>query len=136
MVKLVSRDLGAKLLECMAEKLNFSFEIILSPISGLANSNGTWDGVIGFVQSGEVDMGLGTLSISEERMKVVDFSVPYVILKQIFIVKKPGSMPKVTTFPYPFTQNAWILYALMILTAAVLFQRIMFRNTTLLGVSY
>ncbi|GFW77159.1 uncharacterized protein TNCV_2725891 [Trichonephila clavipes] len=99
------KELEAKLLECLAEKLNFSFEIILSPRSGLANSNGTWDGVIGLVQSGEVDMGLGTLSISGERIKVVDFSVPYNILKQIFVVKEPGSMPKITVFTYPFTRK-------------------------------
>ncbi|GFY54147.1 uncharacterized protein TNIN_12681 [Trichonephila inaurata madagascariensis] len=127
------KGLEAKLLECLAEKLNFSFEIILSPISGLANINGTWDGVIGLVQSGEADMGLGTLSISGERMKAVDFSVPYNILKKIFVVKEPGPMPKITAFTYPFTQNAWILYALMILTATVLFRRIMFRKATLLG---
>ncbi|GFY74647.1 uncharacterized protein TNIN_402791 [Trichonephila inaurata madagascariensis] len=127
------KGLEAKLLECLAEKLNFSFEIILSPISGLANINGTWDGVIGLVQIGEADMGLGTLSISGERMKAVDFSVPYNILKKIFVVKEPGPLPKITAFTYPFTQNAWILYALMILIATVLFQRIMFRNATFLG---
>ncbi|GFS43295.1 lig_chan-Glu_bd domain-containing protein [Nephila pilipes] len=37
------------------------------------------------------------------------------------------------SFTYPFTVNTWILYALMILAATVLFQKVMFRNATLLG---
>ncbi|GFQ98784.1 lig_chan-Glu_bd domain-containing protein [Trichonephila clavata] len=41
-------------------------------------------------------------------------------------------MPKITAFTYPFTQYAWVLYALMIFTATVVFQRIMLRNSTLL----
>ncbi|GFT36245.1 lig_chan-Glu_bd domain-containing protein [Nephila pilipes] len=42
-------------------------------------------------------------------------------------------MPKVTAFIYPFSQNVWVLYTLMILAATVLFQRMMLRRATLLG---
>ncbi|GFT32927.1 lig_chan-Glu_bd domain-containing protein [Nephila pilipes] len=66
-------------------------------------------------------------------MKAVDFSIPYYVLQKAFIAKEPGLMPKITAFTYPFSRNAWILYVLMILAATVLFQRVIFRNTTLLG---
>ncbi|GFR09677.1 uncharacterized protein TNCT_65191 [Trichonephila clavata] len=122
-----------KLLECLAGKLNFEFEILISSVGGSRYSNGTWNGVIGLVQNGEADIGLSALSFSEERLEVVDFSNSYMALEKIFIVKEPGQMPKITAFTYPFTQNVWVLYALMILAATVLFQRIMFRNSTLLG---
>ncbi|GFS39626.1 lig_chan-Glu_bd domain-containing protein [Nephila pilipes] len=123
------------MLQCLADKLNFAIELFLSPNAqfGSRHSNGTWDGVIGLVQSGQADIGLQSLSISEERMKAVNFSIPYYVLQKAFIAKEPGLMPKITAFTYPFNRNAWILYVLMILAATVLFQRVIFRNTTLLG---
>ncbi|GFV93166.1 uncharacterized protein TNCV_573051 [Trichonephila clavipes] len=129
--KIVLDGVEGKMLECLAEKLNFEFEIFLPFGGGSANSNGTWDGVIGLVQSGEADMGLGSLTISEDRLKAVDFSVEYSTLKKLFVIKEPSQMPKITAFSYPFTRNAWILYVLMVLAATVLFQRIMFKNATL-----
>ncbi|GFY61482.1 lig_chan-Glu_bd domain-containing protein [Trichonephila inaurata madagascariensis] len=95
--------------------------------------NGTWDGVIGLVQGEEADIGLGFLALSEERFEAIDFSNSYGALEKVFAAKEPGQMPKITAFTYPFSQNVWIFYTLMILAATVLFQRIMFRNATLLG---
>ncbi|GFY40186.1 lig_chan-Glu_bd domain-containing protein [Trichonephila inaurata madagascariensis] len=131
--KTVPGGTDGKLLDCLAEKLNFEFEILTSPGGGTRYRNGTWNGIIGLVQKEEADMGFGILSLSEERLEVVDFSNSYMSLEKIFTVKEPGQMPKITAFTYPFTRNVWILYALMILAATVLFQRIMFRNATLLG---
>ncbi|GFR09650.1 hypothetical protein TNCT_65081 [Trichonephila clavata] len=68
-----------KLLECLAEKLNFEFEILTSSVGGSRYSNG----VIGLVQKGEADMGLSVLSFSEERLEVVDFSNSYMALEKI-----------------------------------------------------
>ncbi|GFT29787.1 lig_chan-Glu_bd domain-containing protein, partial [Nephila pilipes] len=124
-----------EMLQCLADKLNFEIELYFSPNGqfGTRHSNGTWDGVIGLVQSGEADIGVQSLSISEDRMQAVDFSIPYFVHQKAFTVKEPGLMPKITAFTYPFTMNAWILYVLMILAATVLFRRVIFRNTTLLG---
>ncbi|GFQ64350.1 lig_chan-Glu_bd domain-containing protein [Trichonephila clavata] len=133
--KYVLDGLEGKLFKCLAEKLNFEFEIVESPNGqyGSSNNNGTWDGVIGLVQSGNADMGFGALSISEKRLEVVDFSNAYIVLQKSFVTKEPSQMPKITAFIYPFTLNVWILYTLIILATTVLFQRIMFRNSTLLG---
>ncbi|GFV38656.1 glutamate receptor ionotropic, delta-1 [Trichonephila clavipes] len=133
--KYVLDGVEGKLLQCIAEKLNFEFEILYSPNGqfGTSNSNGTWDGVIGLVQSGKADMGFGALCITEERLEVIDFSISYNVLQKSFITKEPSQLPKITVFTYPFTLNVWILYALMILAVTVLFQRVMFRNATLLG---
>ncbi|GFS89653.1 uncharacterized protein NPIL_315791 [Nephila pilipes] len=123
-----------KMLECLSDKLNFKIEFFLSPNGqfGSRHSNGTWNGIIGLVQSGKVDMGVQSLSISEERFEAIDFSIPYYVLQKAFVTKEPGEMPKITAFTYPFSRNVWILYVLMILATAILFQRIIFRNSTLL----
>ncbi|GFY61484.1 lig_chan-Glu_bd domain-containing protein [Trichonephila inaurata madagascariensis] len=131
--KIVLSGMEGKLLDCLAEKLNFEFKILPTHTGGSRHSNGTWDGVIGLVQREEADIGLGFLALSEERFEAIDFSNSYGALEKVFAAKEPGQMPKITAFTYPFSQNVWIFYTLMILAATVLFQRIMFRNATLLG---
>ncbi|GFT90447.1 uncharacterized protein NPIL_342811 [Nephila pilipes] len=133
--KLVLNGVEGKLVQCIADKLNSVVEI-LTPTSGMFGSqysNGTWDGIIGMVQREDADLGVMALSISEERWKAIEFSIPYNILEKGFATKEPGEMPKVAAFTYPFSLKTWILYALMTLATTVLFQRIMFRNATLLG---
>ncbi|GFR22043.1 glutamate receptor ionotropic, delta-2 [Trichonephila clavata] len=133
--KYVLGGVEGKMLNVLAEKLNFRYEILTSPNGqyGSRNANGTWDGIIGLIQSGIADMGFGALSVSEERSEVVDFSLAYNAFQRSFATKEPSQMPKVTAFTYPYSLNVWILYGLMILAVTVLFQRIMFRKATLLG---
>ncbi|GFU98775.1 glutamate receptor ionotropic, kainate 3 [Trichonephila clavipes] len=123
------------LLNCLAEKLNFEYEVILSPDGqwGTRNENGTWNGIVEMIQSGKADFGMPALGMTEERNKDLDFSLPYTILEKMFVTKEAGEMPRIAAFPYPFTRNVWILYVLMTLTTAVLLQRMIFKNTTLFG---
>ncbi|KAG8180275.1 hypothetical protein JTE90_013528 [Oedothorax gibbosus] len=44
---------------------------------GFLLPNGTWTGLIGMVHRGEADLALGALVITENRLRYVDFSVPY-----------------------------------------------------------
>ncbi|GFS45404.1 glutamate receptor ionotropic, delta-2 [Nephila pilipes] len=124
-----------EMLKYLVEKLKFEFELVLPNDGkyGSRDNNGTWNGVIGLVQRGEADIGLATLTITENRWEAVDFSISYGIIDRVFAVKEPGEMPKVIAFIYPFSQNVWVLYTLMILAATVLFQRMMLRRATLLG---
>ncbi|GFY66710.1 lig_chan-Glu_bd domain-containing protein [Trichonephila inaurata madagascariensis] len=131
--EIVLGGIDGKLLNCLAKKLNFEFEILASHSGGSRHSNGTWDGVVGLVQSAKADMGMVVLAFSEERLEVIDFSNSYSALEKIFVAKDPGQMSKITAFTYPFTQNVWVLYVFMILTATVIFQILIFRNATLLG---
>ncbi|GFR27786.1 uncharacterized protein TNCT_218731 [Trichonephila clavata] len=133
--KIVADGLEGKLLNCLAEKLNFEYEVILSPDNqwGSRSENGTWNGIVGLVQSGKADFAMPAVGITEERMEDIDFTLPYELLEKLFATKEPGEMPKITAFTYPFTRNVWILYVLMTLAAAVLFQRMVFKNATLLG---
>ncbi|GFR02676.1 lig_chan-Glu_bd domain-containing protein [Trichonephila clavata] len=132
--KTVAEGYEGLLLNCLAEKLNFEYEVILPPEGGWGSrsENGTWDGIIGLIQNGKADFGMPALGMTEERSKYLDYSLTYTILEKIFVTKEAGEMPKIAAFTYPFTQNVWILYVWMMLTASVLFQRIIFRNVTLL----
>ncbi|GFS89650.1 uncharacterized protein NPIL_315781 [Nephila pilipes] len=124
-----------KLVHCLADKLNFEIDVLLPPDKDIITDfgNGTFGGIVGMLQKGEADMGVLGLTISEEVSEAVDFSVPLNVLEMIFLTKVPGEMPKVAAFTYPFSRYVWILYAFMIVASTMLFQRIMFRNVTLLG---
>ncbi|GFT96326.1 uncharacterized protein NPIL_472681, partial [Nephila pilipes] len=108
-----------KLIQCLADKLNFEIELLLSPNGVVVSNygNGTFGGIVGMVQRGEADMGIIGLTISERTAAAVDFSIPIGALEYIFLTKEPKQMPKVSAFTYPFTWNLWILYAFMVLVA-------------------
>ncbi|GFR02680.1 uncharacterized protein TNCT_563121 [Trichonephila clavata] len=133
--KLVIDGYEGSLLNCLSEKLNFGYKVILSPDGqwGTRNENGTWNGIVEMIRSGKADFGMPALGMTEERNEDLDFSLPYTILEKIFVTKEAGEMPKIAAFTYPFTRNVWILCILMTLTAAVLFQRMIFRKASLLG---
>ncbi|GFU34657.1 uncharacterized protein NPIL_353111, partial [Nephila pilipes] len=133
--QIVLDGVDGKFIQCLADKLNFEIEVLLPPDGLISTSygNGTFGGIVGMVQRGEADMGIMGLTISERTAGIVDFSIPINVLQYIFVTKEPKQMPKISAFTYPFTWNLWILYAFMVLAAMILFQRIMFRKSTLLG---
>lgn len=54
-----------------------------------------FDSIINEVKTGKADFGAAGLSITEERLEEVDFSIEYAISKQVIIVKKDSVISKV-----------------------------------------
>ncbi len=54
-----------------------------------------FDSIINEVKTGKADFGAAGLSITEERLEEVDFSIEYAISKQVIIVKKDSAISKV-----------------------------------------
>ena len=48
-----------------------------------------FDAIIPAVESGKADVGIAGLSVTEDRLKNVDFSNSYTTAKQVIIVKNP-----------------------------------------------
>lgn len=46
-----------------------------------------WDGIFPAMQAGEYDMLADGVTITDERKKIVDFSIPYVIVGQVLLVR-------------------------------------------------
>jgi polar amino acid transport system substrate-binding protein len=46
-----------------------------------------WDGIFPAMEAGEYDMLADGVTITEEREKIVDFSIPYVIVGQVLLVR-------------------------------------------------
>ena len=51
-----------------------------------------WDGIITSLLTKKIDIIASGMSITEERAKKVDFSIPYWIIKQVMVTKKGSSL--------------------------------------------
>ena len=51
-----------------------------------------WDGIIPNLVAKKIDFVASGMSITEEREKVVNFSDPYYIIKQVFVAKKDAGL--------------------------------------------
>ncbi|XP_055936766.1 ionotropic receptor 25a-like [Argiope bruennichi] len=84
-----------RLLNTLAAALNFSYEFLIPSDFklGLPDENGNWSGLMGLLQRGEADIGVGGLGMLNDRLQVVDFSQSYMIQRIVFLLEKPGSLP-------------------------------------------
>ncbi|KAF8774623.1 Glutamate receptor like protein [Argiope bruennichi] len=95
----IATGIDIKLLQLLAEKLNFEYTIFLPKDDGrygILYENGSWTGVTGMLQRGEVDISTLYSPIIEERMPVLDFSLPYYTLEKTFATDLPHSQPNYT----------------------------------------
>ncbi|XP_012934736.1 glutamate receptor ionotropic, delta-1, partial [Aplysia californica] len=55
------------------------YEIVEPPdrLWGAPESNGSWNGIVGMVMRGEIEFGVGPLTITGVRQSVIDFTSPY-----------------------------------------------------------
>jgi ABC-type amino acid transport substrate-binding protein len=79
------------LIKELARRLDFDYQLIVRSDKqhGIKLSDGGFNGVIGDVVSGRVDMALAALSILSDRVAVVDFTTSYMQLEMSMIMKVP-----------------------------------------------
>jgi Ligated ion channel L-glutamate- and glycine-binding site len=89
------------LISQLSRKLNFDYELV-EPSTGKfgeRQSNGKFDGLIGDMVRGEIDVIVSALKMTAEREEVIDFVVPYFDQTGILIVmKKP--IPDTSLFKF------------------------------------
>ncbi|KAJ9586812.1 hypothetical protein L9F63_019598 [Diploptera punctata] len=101
----------------VARMLNFSMKIIHSPYWGWPDENGSYDGVIGQIQRGEVDIGGGGIFMQKGRLDVVDFASTTNIYNGKFVFLQP-QLPEVQEiFSLPFDTMVW--YTIIGTTAVI-----------------
>nr|XP_058964192.1 glutamate receptor 2-like [Pocillopora verrucosa] len=113
------------LLDELAKNLKFTYEIYLSPdgMYGAELENGTWNGMIGELVGKRADIAVASLTVTESREKIVDFSVPYMYYSREILVKKSPHSGKVDLLQFmnPFDIQVWFatLASLVIISVAV-----------------
>ncbi|GBN74382.1 hypothetical protein AVEN_200924-1 [Araneus ventricosus] len=126
----IATGIDIKLLQLLAEKLNFHYTIYQPKDGGRWGTlyeNGSWTGISGMLQRGEVDISTLYSPVIEERMTVLDFSLPYYTLEKTFATDIPHPQPNYTVLLLPFQWDVWIALVtfliLPILLEQVVFQR-------------
>lgn len=65
--------------------------------------NNNWTGMVGDVISGAADIIAGALSVTSERMKVMDFTEPFFQNKLSIVSAEGGSSVSIWAFLSPFS---------------------------------
>lgn len=64
-----------------------------------------FDSIINAVQSGKADAGASGMTITEDRLKNIDFSDSYINARQVIVVKDPNAKVEKLSFSEKFKQN-------------------------------
>ncbi|XP_069160802.1 probable glutamate receptor [Procambarus clarkii] len=122
------------LMDYIAKALNFSYSIVRphDEVFGSKLDDGSWSGILGMVMRQEVELAVGPIRLSGDRIEVVDFTVPVMI--DYWRMLGARGQPEVDPwgFVFPLEPLVWaaILGALLVLpTATLLMSSGLFHNT-------
>ncbi|GIY92638.1 glutamate receptor ionotropic, delta-1 [Caerostris extrusa] len=103
-----------RFLDIIASALKFKYQV-KTPVHrdwGHLDADGHWTGLVGMVHRKEADIALSTLTMSDDRMTVVDFTTPYTIQDVTFLLEKPETLFSNDIFQ-PFDFNSWMCILLL-----------------------
>ncbi|CAD5215755.1 unnamed protein product [Bursaphelenchus xylophilus] len=115
------------LLKEMAKVLNFTFEIIEveDGTYGVQDETGRWNGIIGVLQRHEADLSISAVTITYSRVKVIDFTLPFMHLGIAILMnnKNPEEVvpagSTLFTFLEPLSFSVWVALVVAYLTVAL-----------------
>uniref|UniRef100_A0AC34GUL2 Glutamate receptor n=1 Tax=Panagrolaimus sp. ES5 TaxID=591445 RepID=A0AC34GUL2_9BILA len=100
------------LLKLLSDRIeDFNYEIFLSAGNkyGAKQPDGSWDGLIGYLLRGDADVSVASLTINQDRERVVDFSKPYMTTGISIMIKKPDKQEfSVFSFMQPLSSEIWM----------------------------
>ncbi|GFS04375.1 glutamate receptor [Elysia marginata] len=99
------------LLQKVAEIVGFDYDIhlVYDGKYGTKQADGSWNGMIGELLSGQADLAIASLTITEVRERFVDFSKPFMDLGTSIMIKKPDKEKGgVFSFKNPLSDGVWI----------------------------
>lgn len=97
------------IINILADSLNFSYivEDEKEKMYGI-EKNGTWNGLIGKLQSDKADIAAADISWSPERTKVVEFTFPIFPEYVTFAYKAPKSLSRAWILFETYSHQVWI----------------------------
>lgn len=109
----------------LLEEMGVEYELV-SPQDrkyGKQDENtGKWSGLMGMVVDRKADAVGMDLTITAERAKAVDFTVPFLDSKLVIVSKEIVSTPDVVSLVFaPFTAPLWILFLVAYLLTSLVF---------------
>uniref|UniRef100_H3CKF2 Glutamate receptor n=1 Tax=Tetraodon nigroviridis TaxID=99883 RepID=H3CKF2_TETNG len=113
------------LLSQLSEIIGFRYtlQLVKDGRYGSVDASGNWNGMIGEIVRGEVDLAVAPLTVTAVRERVVDMTTPFMQTGLSFILRSdatsPGSSFGVMS---PFSRDVWIgVFVAFLLTAFCMF---------------
>ncbi|XP_031631205.1 uncharacterized protein LOC116345713 isoform X2 [Contarinia nasturtii] len=105
-----------RLLTYVRDMFNFRIKVYRTNSWGYLK-NGTFDGMIGALVRGSVDVGASPIFFRSERAKVIDYTARTWISRPCFVFRHPTGLVR-NVFLQPFTVNVW--YCIIIVGIVVI----------------
>nr|CAH0111746.1 unnamed protein product [Daphnia galeata] len=107
-----------KIINLLQSQLNFNYQLISLPkTSGIdfsQENNGSWSGLVGFLERQEVDVIADRVPFLPHFRDVVDLSIPLGQDEWVTLQKQPSRLNSLTALLSPFEIEVWLLVALSI----------------------
>ncbi|XP_058837184.1 ionotropic receptor 40a [Topomyia yanbarensis] len=108
------------LMQLIADRMNFSFKYVdqEDKIQGTAmgtEENATFSGALGMLQRREVDLFLGDVAVTWERMQAVEFSFFTLADSAAFVTHAPRKLSEALALVRPFQITVWPLVLVTIM---------------------
>ncbi|CAH2107908.1 unnamed protein product [Euphydryas editha] len=120
------------LLMLCGEDLNFRFNLKQVDLYG-EERNGTFDGLVGRMQRGELEVGVTSMFMRADRWRVLHYCAETVELKGAFLFRQPSPSAVSNVFALPFSRGVWAAAAAVFSGAGALlalFGRVARRRTS------
>nr|XP_026501542.1 glutamate receptor ionotropic, kainate 4-like [Vanessa tameamea] len=107
------------LLMLCGEDLHFRFNLKQVDLYG-EESNGTFNGLVGRMQRGELEVGVTSMFMRADRWRVLHFCAETVELKGAFLFRQPSRSAVSNVFALPFSRGVWAASAAVFAGAGAL----------------
>ncbi|XP_068239636.1 probable glutamate receptor isoform X6 [Palaemon carinicauda] len=113
----VLSGLDIAIINILSSALNFTYKAFIPQdnVWGDALPNGNVTGIIGMVARREAVIGASVLSISASRLRVVDFTCPYITGMYLLMSRSPKEKNRALAVLSPFQLQVWIGITLTVL---------------------
>nr|CAD7409507.1 unnamed protein product [Timema cristinae] len=111
--------MGFVLARHAVEMLNASLVVRYDPSWGYM-VNGSWDGIVGYLQRDEADLGGTAVLYTSERAKVIHYLLMTTPTKLGFVFRQPPLSTVRNVFTMPFSGTVWISSAALLAVCGLL----------------
>ncbi|XP_049868117.1 ionotropic receptor 75a-like [Pectinophora gossypiella] len=107
------------LMMLLAEDLHFRHNMRQVDLYGVER-NGSFDGLAGFLQRRDVELGVASIFMRGDRWRVLDYVAETIVLRCFFIFRQPAQAAVTNVFVLPFSGGVWAAAAGLCAGAALL----------------
>ena len=113
-------DVNDHLTGCISlqEIMNFTYTVIEPPDGqyGALEPDGTWNGIVKLLADQDIDIGVTTFAVTQERSTVITFASPMFEVYYALFIKNPAEIFNIMAYIEPMHWLAWVVMFVFLAT--------------------